>query len=60
MLKRFLNGEEGQSMTEYILIVVLVAIAAIAVVRIFGQQIIQLFNKSAKKLEGVEGELDKM
>lgn len=51
MLKRFLNEEEGQGMTEYILIVVLIAVAAIVVVKAFGSQIMSLFDKSTKKID---------
>ena len=48
----FLNrNEKGQSMTEYILIVVLVAVAAIVVVRLFGNQIKGMFQKSTTTIE---------
>ncbi len=42
----------GQGMTEYIIIVALVAIATIALVTIFGNQIRSLFSASAQKLAG--------
>ncbi len=42
----------GQGMTEYIIIVALVAIASIAVVTIFGDQIRELFSSSTKNLQG--------
>ncbi len=42
----------GQGMTEYIIIVALVAIASIAVVTIFGNQIRELFSASTKQLQG--------
>lgn len=51
MLKRFLNEEKGQGMTEYILIVVLIAVAAIVVVKLFGKQIAGLFKKSTEKID---------
>lgn len=51
MLKRFLNDENGQGMTEYILIVVLVAVSAIIAVKVFGSKIIELFSKSATKID---------
>ncbi|MBU1076705.1 MAG: Flp family type IVb pilin [Spirochaetes bacterium] len=51
MLKKFLNDETGQGMTEYILIVVLVAVAAIVVVKVFGEQIKSLFQKSTDKIK---------
>ena len=51
MFKRFLNDEEGQGMTEYILIVVLIAVAAIVVVKLFGKKIADLFKKSTEKID---------
>ena len=39
-------------MTEYIIIVALVAIASIAVVTIFGNQIRSLFSASTQQLQG--------
>ena len=42
----------GQSMTEYIIIVALISIAAIAVVTIFGNNIRGLFASSANALVG--------
>jgi pilus assembly protein Flp/PilA len=44
--------ERGQGMTEYIIIVALVAIGAIAVVTIFGDNIRALFGASANALAG--------
>jgi Flp pilus assembly pilin Flp len=44
--------DRGQGMTEYILIVVLVAISAIAVVTIFGGDIRALFGNSTQALAG--------
>jgi len=48
--KKFWKDEEAQGMTEYILIVALVAVAAIVVVKLFGKQIIALFTDSTKKI----------
>jgi len=42
----------GQTMTEYIIIVALIAVASIAVVTIFSDQIRSLFAGSAKQLAG--------
>jgi pilus assembly protein Flp/PilA len=50
MLKKLFYDEEGATMTEYILLVVLIAIAAIAVVKLFGGSIQRLFSGSATKL----------
>ena len=45
----------GQTMTEYIIIVALIAIASIAVVTIFSNQIRALFGGAAEQLAGNEG-----
>ncbi len=44
--------EEGQGMTEYIIIVALIAIAAIGVVTVFGDNIRDLFTTSNNALSG--------
>jgi len=46
------RGKKGQTMTEYIIIVALVAIASIAIVTIFSNQIRELFFKSGQQLSG--------
>jgi Flp pilus assembly pilin Flp len=54
-MKNLLNrkrGKKGQTMTEYIIIIALVAIASIAIVTIFSNQIRELFFKSGKQLSG--------
>ncbi len=56
-MKRFLKKfrrQRGQGMTEYIIIVALIAIAAIGVVTVFGQDIRQLFNATTSSLSGQE------
>ncbi len=50
MFKRFMADERGQGMTEYILIVALIAIAGIVLVKAFGTQIQNLFNSSKEKI----------
>ncbi len=47
--------ERGQGMTEYIIIVALIAIGTIAVVTIFGNNIRALFGTSANALAGQSG-----
>jgi Flp pilus assembly pilin Flp len=54
-LKKLAKDENGQGMTEYIIIVALVAIAAIAVIKIFGKNLRNLFGKSAASMTGEEG-----
>ena len=44
--------KSGQGMTEYIIIVALIAVAAITLVTAFGNQIRELFFASGKHLEG--------
>ena len=51
-IRRLLNEEDGQGMTEYILIVALIAIAAIGIVTLFGRDIRELFAASTGALAG--------
>jgi pilus assembly protein Flp/PilA len=50
MIRKFFKDESGQGMTEYILIVALIAVAAIVAVKMFGSQITGLFSKSSDKI----------
>jgi len=57
MMKRLnilIRSEEGQGMTEYIIIVALIAIAAIAVITLYGQQLRALFAASSNAMGGQE------
>ncbi len=51
-MNAMIRSEQGQGMTEYIIIVALIAIAAIGVISIFGQNIRALFATSANALAG--------
>ena len=51
LFKRLFNDEDGATMTEYIILVVLIAIAAIVVVTQFGEEIKRLFTKSTGELK---------
>jgi Flp pilus assembly pilin Flp len=53
-MNALVRSEEGQGMTEYIIIVALIAIAAIAVITIFGQNLRALFAASSNALGGEE------
>jgi pilus assembly protein Flp/PilA len=53
-MNAIVRSEEGQGMTEYIIIVALIAIAAIAVITFFGQNLRALFAASANALGGEE------
>ena len=46
------NAKRGQGMTEYIIIVALIAIAAIGIITLFGDNIRRLFAMSADSLAG--------
>ena len=50
--KNILRKRRGQGMTEYIIIVALIAIAAIGVITLFGNNIRRLFGASADALAG--------
>ena len=55
-MRRFLNklfkSQKGQGMTEYLIIVALIAIAAIGVVTVFGRDIRALFSDTTVALQG--------
>ena len=51
-LKRFFRSQSGQGMSEYLIIVALVAIAAIGVVTVFGHDIRELFSATTDSLTG--------
>ncbi len=50
--KALIKKTRGQGMTEYIIIVALIAIAAIGVITLFGENIRALFSASANALQG--------
>jgi pilus assembly protein Flp/PilA len=47
-----LHGQSGQGMSEYLIIVALVAVAAIGVVTVFGRDIRELFAGATDSLAG--------
>ena len=49
---KIIKRQKGQGMTEYIIIVALIAIAAIGVTTLFGDNIRALFGASADALHG--------
>ena len=57
-MNSLIRSEEGQGMTEYIIIVALIAIAAIGVITIFGNNLRNLFAASANALAGNEEQGD--
>ncbi len=50
-MKKLLSGKRGQGMTEYILIVALIAIVVIAGVRLFGGKVNEGFERAADQIE---------
>lgn len=48
MLKRIFKTKKGQGMTEYILIIALIALAVFAAVSTFGNKIKESFNKATE------------
>ncbi len=58
-MNSLIRSEEGQGMTEYIIIVALIAIAAIGVVTIFGNNLRVLFTNSANALGGAQDKSQK-
>ena len=49
---RLVRSESGQGLSEYLIIVALVAIAAIGVVTVFGRDIRELFSGTTDSLAG--------
>lgn len=50
LLKRLLQDEEGQGLVEYVLIMALVVVVAIAAVSFFGQRNINMVNNASNKI----------
>jgi Flp pilus assembly pilin Flp len=53
-LTRLVRAERGQGLTEYIVIAALIAIAAMGIVTVFGDNIRALFGASVDALAGVD------
>jgi len=52
MGKGFCKGRKGQGLTEYIIVVALVAVAGIGIVNIFGNQLRNQFNTIVRAMAG--------
>jgi pilus assembly protein Flp/PilA len=55
LVKRFWNDESGQGLTEYALIIALVAIGLIAVLLVFRNQIGGVFDRASNDLNSSPG-----
>jgi pilus assembly protein Flp/PilA len=55
MLNRFWKDESGQGLTEYVLIIALIAVALIACLIVFRNQIGGVFNRASKALNNAPG-----
>ena len=51
-VRKLFRSESGQGMSEYLIIVALIAVAAIGVVTVFGKDIRELFSASTDSLAG--------
>ncbi|HUJ24628.1 MAG TPA: hypothetical protein VLW85_01315 [Myxococcales bacterium] len=51
-VKKLFKSQSGQGMSEYLIIVALIAIAAIGVVTVFGRDIRSLFSDTTNSLAG--------
>ena len=51
-LRKLFKSQSGQGMSEYLIIVALIAIAAIGVVTVFGRDIRELFSGTTDSLAG--------
>jgi pilus assembly protein Flp/PilA len=51
-MRKLFRSESGQGMSEYLIIVALIAVAAIGVVSVFGKDIRALFSASTGSLAG--------
>ena len=58
MLKELIRDERGAEMTEYILIIALIAVACVVVVKVFGGKIKDMFAKSTEKIEEQVGDIE--
>ena len=54
MFKRLLKDESGVAMTEYIIILALVAVASIAIISVFGKRIKAMFTNATTELNNIK------
>jgi len=51
MLRKLWSDESGQGMTEYILIIALIAVVCVVAIKAFGSQIKDLIVKSTRRIK---------
>jgi pilus assembly protein Flp/PilA len=51
MLSKLWSDESGQGMTEYILIIALIAVVCVVAIKAFGAQIKDLISRSTRKIK---------
>lgn len=51
MLKKLLSDESGQGMTEYIIVITLIAVVCVVAIKTFGEQIKDLIQKSLRRIK---------
>ena len=51
MLKKLLSDESGQGMTEYIIVIALIAVVCVVAIKTFGEQIKDLIQKSLRRIK---------
>lgn len=51
MLRKLWSDESGQGMTEYILIIALIAVVCVVAIKAFGAQIKDLIQKSTRRIK---------
>lgn len=56
MVKKFISGEEGQGLIEYVLILFFIVLVAIVGVKIFGSVLKSYYNNTANKINTSIGE----
>lgn len=59
MLKKLLSDESGQGMTEYIIVIALIAVVCVVAIKTFGEQIKDLIQKSLRRIkDDTQGVID--
>lgn len=57
MLKKLWMDEQGATITEYIILLALIGLAAFAIIKGFGREIVSFFNAAIKKVKEATGSI---